>query len=140
MNALHATTVDRATLQLVAAFERCTLPALSHADHVRLAWFYALHADLGTVLSQLSCKLSRYAVSKGQPQHFHATVTFAFTCLVHERVTCAPRQDWRAFAAANADLFDSALLADYYPQAVLDSERARRVCLFPAARQNGCER
>ncbi len=129
--------VDVRTQEIVAAFEACTLPELNHEDHVRVTWSYCRQDELANVLSTLPDRLRRYAASKGVPDYYHETITFAFTCLIHERTSRGRSDTWTAFREANPDLFRSSFLEHYYPREVLDSDRARRVFLFPAPAAKG---
>ncbi len=122
---------DFETAALFSALERCTLESLSHDDHVRVAWYLLTRSDLAATLAVLPGILQRYASSKGHPEYYHETITFAFTCLIHERIGSTDNRGWNAFAAANPDLFDRDLLNRYYPQELLRSDRARRTFVFP---------
>ena len=124
---------DTQTRELVCSFEKCTLPDLRHEDHVRVAWYYLQDQPLAVVLGHLPGKLQRFALSKGAPTKYHETVTFAFTCIVAERVSRHANDSWEAFSAANEDLFDSSLLDRYYSREVLKSSAARRSFVFPRA-------
>ena len=121
---------DARTLRVVDAFEQCTLASLSHEDHVRVAWCYLTRDGLATVLQQFSARLKRYATSKGAPDLYHETITFAFVCLIHERVALGDTCSWDDFAACNSDLLSS-LLEHYYERNLLESEDSRRVFLLP---------
>jgi hypothetical protein len=129
--------VDAETQRLFDSFERCTLPVLNHEHHVRIAWYLSTRADLATVLRELPILLRAYAGSKGQAQHYHETITFAFICLVHERVARREASSWSDFASANEDLLDHSLLDRYYEKDVLESALARRVFVLPAPGRAG---
>lgn len=123
--------MDAATQRLVANFELCRLPSFGHTDHVRVVWYYLQQAPLARVLLELPEKLRRFAASRGHAEHYHATITFAFTCLVHERIQEGRDRNWDEFAAAHQDLFDLGALSSYYPAEVLQSQRARKTFLLP---------
>lgn len=125
---------DAETLQLMRALETCTLETLTHEQHVRVAWGFLQCGSLPTVLAELPRKLQRYAAFKGAPEHYHETITFAFTCLIHERMQQSPVDSWPLFARQNPDLFDRELLEGYYSKADLDSPFARRVFMLPNIR------
>ena len=124
---------DRATERLAAALEDCTLPELDHPDHVRVTWHYLRRDGLAAVLRELPERLRRYAASKGAPEYYHETITFAFVCLIHERLAQAEGLEWEAFAAAHPELFERGLLERYYRREVLESDFARRTFVWPAA-------
>ena len=124
--------VDDETRDFVAALDACTLPVLDHVGHVRAAWSCSMQWPLPRVLEELPAKLKRYAASKGQPGIYHETVTYAFACLIHERVVRAGDHTWPEFLRENRDLLDSRLLTRYYDESVLDSEAARHHFVFPA--------
>lgn len=125
--------VDPETEALARSFERCDLDNLDHEGHVRLAWFYLTRDDLVSVLRELPGKLLRYATSKGAPQHYHETITFAFTCLVHERMRRGESRTWEAFRDENPDLLDRGALRRYYPDELLQSAFAREVFVLPTS-------
>lgn len=123
--------IDADTRRLVAALEDGTLPELNHADHVRVAWAYLKSCELAGALATLPSVLRRYAASKGLPEAYHETITFAFTFLIHERVARSPEASWEEFAAAYPELLESSLLERYYDAELLGSDRARQVFLLP---------
>lgn len=122
---------DPETRELVEAFERCTLPGLDHAAHVRVAWHYLTCEPLPIVLQKLPPRIRRFAESKGATQKYHETMTYAFTCLIHERLARTPSCSWQGFRDRHPDLLNSALLRRYYSADVLDSAVARTVFVFP---------
>lgn len=118
------------------AFEDCTLPAsrFRHADHVRLAWLMLGEGDLPDALRRFREGLKRYATSLGQPGLYHETITVAYLLLIHERQEQSPRSgSFAAFAARNPDLLTwrPSVLARYYREETLGSDRARRTFLLP---------
>lgn len=125
--------IDTDTRRFIERLEACTLPTLDHEGHVRTAWFLSVQHPLSRVLELLPPLLRRYAASKGHPEIYHETVTFAFACLIHERVALGRRRSWTEFKADHPDLLDSALLERYYDADVLTSADARRSFVFPAA-------
>ena len=120
---------------LVAAFEAADLPAgcFSHAEHVRVAWWYVRRYPLGTAIDRFSAGIQRLAAAHGHPERYHATITVAYVLLIHERANRTPDALWRQFASANADLllWNPSLLEKYYRHETLWSERARRGFVMP---------
>lgn len=120
--------------KLVAAFESTELPAdqFSHAEHVRVAWWYLRHSPLPESLLRFSTALQRFATAKGAAGKYHETVTVAWMLIVADRLSNARELPWEAFAAANADLFGRPSPVDLlYRPDTLASDRARRGFVMP---------
>ena len=116
---------------LVEHFESCSHPELSHEEHVQLGYYYLKKQSLLQVLTELPNKLRRYAESKGAPNLYHETITWAFLTLINERLHTGPNASWEEFSKANPDLLESKVLAKYYPKEVIDSEVARSIFVLP---------
>ncbi len=120
----------------VDAFEACTLPngSFHHRDHVRLAWIYLRDLPLLEALDRFTTSLQRFAAANGRPELYHATITWAYLLLIHERMERMPADDFESFARSNADLltWKPSVLDVYYDRATLDSELARRTFLMPS--------
>ena len=126
-------TVDeRAALE---AFRAGTLPtsAFHHADHVRMAWVYVREYGLESAARQFVDDLKRFAVAKGVPGLYHATITHAYLTIVSKRVARTPTDAWEPFAAAHPDLLQwkPGVLDGYYSPERLWSEAARTDVLLP---------
>lgn len=117
--------------QLLQALETCELPTFSHEQHVQVAWLLLGRCGLAETLLRLPRLLRAYAASKGRPGLYHETITFAFVCIVHERIAAEGIGSWTSFRERHADLFDRELLTRYYPDDVLSSERARQTFVLP---------
>ena len=120
--------------QLVDAFESTELPAdqFTHAAHVRVAWWYLTQAPLPDALLRFVTALRRFAAAKGAHGKYHETVTVAYMLILAGRLADAEGLSWTEFAAANPDLFGSpSVLAKYYSDETLKSERARRSFVMP---------
>ena len=122
--------------ELLHGFETATLPSGSfhHPEHVRVAWLYLQRLPLLSALGRFSDGLRRFAAANGAPQLYHATITWAYLLLIHERIARGPRAtEWEAFAAANADLLTwrPSILASYYSAGVLASDGARHGFVLP---------
>jgi hypothetical protein len=121
--------------ELIAAFESTELPAdqFSHGAHVRVAWWYLRTSPLPEALTRFSQALKRFAASKGAPGKYHETITVAYMLLIAERLDRAGQLTWPEFAAANPDLLTRhpSVLATYYSEAILASDRARQVFVMP---------
>jgi hypothetical protein len=120
--------------EFVAAFEACALFEFHHEDHVRVAWIYLSRYSLPDAIGRFSASLRRFAASKGKPDLFHETITWAYLLLINECMHCddAPRT-WEEFAVKNPQFLESPkiFLGRYYSEALLNSARARRTFVFP---------
>ncbi len=119
----------------VAAFRDTSLPtsAFRHRDHVRMAWLYVREFGPADAVPQFAADLKRFALAKGVPGLYHATITGAFLALVAERLLATPDGDWDAFAAAHPDLltWKPGVLDRYYSAERLWSPAARAQFLMP---------
>ena len=120
---------------LLARFLDTTLPtaAFHHADHVRMAWLFVMRHGMPAALELFPAALERFAAAKGATGLYHATITWAYLLLIHERQQRSPAGSWPAFAAANPDLLSwkpSALDRLYTPD-TLRSDLARRTFVMP---------
>lgn len=119
----------------LAAFRAGTLStdAFHHADHVRMAWVYLREFGFDEALRQFVDDLKRFAVAKGVPGLYHATITVAYLSLLAERVATTPIAEWEAFAAAHPDLLQwkPGVLDGFYSPERLWSPAARTQFLMP---------
>jgi hypothetical protein len=124
--------------QFANAFEECTLPngSFHHRDHVRLAWIYLRERPVIEALERFTASLKRFAAANGRPELYHATITWAYLLLIHERMERNAAADFESFARQNSDLltWKPSVLDEYYDAATLDSDLARRTFLMPDAR------
>ena len=123
---------DEALLQ---GFETGTLPAAGfhHADHVRVAWIYLCRYPLPEALARFIASLRRFAAGHGVPGLYHETITVAFVLIIADRLGEATTLSWTDFATKNPDLlaWKPSVLAKYYSDETLASERARRSFVMP---------
>lgn len=121
-------------LRFVEQFEACRVPAggFGHRDHVRLCWIYLQQTGPVEVLEQLGRGLQAFAAAQGKPGLYHATITWAFTFLIHERLG-GRGETWERFAQRNAELFawKPSLLDRYYTPETLASATARAAFVLP---------
>ena len=122
--------------EFLRAVEGCTLPGAQfrHADHVRLAWLYLRDHALIEAIARYTASLQRFAAHHGVPQKYHATITWAYLLLIHERMHITPpASGWDGFRSANADLFDwnPSVLERYYDAETLASPIARKTFVLP---------
>ena len=120
---------------IIADFEQGRAPgAFHHADHVRVAFAYASEFAPLEAMTRFSAALQRFALSKGKPQLYHQTITWAYLLLIQGRIArTGARPSWEEFSQANSDLltWKGGILERYYSPAILDSPLARQTFLFP---------
>jgi hypothetical protein len=121
--------------EFVNAFQSCQLAgdAFHHRDHVRMAFLYLSRHPTLEAIRQFSSDLARFAASKGKPERYHETITWALLLLIRERIARADGEEWEGFAARNPDLLDwqHNILHSYYRPETLASDLARRVFVLP---------
>ena len=105
-----------------------------HADHVRAAWL-TLRAYPGFAgLERYCAGIRLLAAAANKPGLYHETITWAYLFVIRERIARMPEaQTWKAFAAANPDLFawEPGVLDRLYRSATLQSDIARRCFVMP---------
>jgi hypothetical protein len=109
------------------------LARITHAAHVRVAWWYLRQAPLPEALARFSRALRRFAAAQGAADKYHETITVAWMALVAERLQASPDLDWDAFAARYPELLvrTPSILARYYSDDCLRSPIARRTFVLP---------
>jgi hypothetical protein len=119
--------------QLLEQFELGTLEPFHHTDHVHVAFAYLNHYPPAEALARFCQGLKHFAALRGKANRYHETVTWAYLCLIRQRMAEAGRQTWEAFAQANPDLllWKNGVLSRYYHEDTLESERAKTVFVFP---------
>ena len=117
----------------LAAFSACRLDSIDHKEHVRLAWIVLKEKSLLQAIEWLVDGFSAFAKSKGKPEVYHETITWAFTVLINERMERSGRDNsWEQFVIDNPDLFRGrALLEELYKDCTLESELAQSTFLLP---------
>ena len=120
--------------EFLRALERCELAEseFGHAAHVRAAYLYLQEADFAGALERISRAIRNYATHLGKPDRYHETITVAYLALVQQHI-CERGNGggWVAFARDNSELFQPGLLRQFYSQAQLESEMARKIFLLP---------
>ncbi|MEQ1507448.1 MAG: hypothetical protein ABMB14_34785 [Myxococcota bacterium] len=125
---------------LVAALEAGTLDpaAFDHAAHVRVGWAYLRRAPVERAIPAFAETLQRFARGIGKPGLYHATITWAFLLLIHERMArLAPDADFATFREQNPDLFRKDVLRRWYLDQTLGSDLARAVFVMPDRLRDG---
>jgi hypothetical protein len=120
---------------LISEFEQGRAPGeFHHADHVRMAFAYVVQFPFLEAVEKFSAALKRFAQSKGKPNLYHETITWAYLLLIRERIARTGRTPkWEEFAERNSDLliWKGGVLATLYRQETLDSELARHSFVLP---------
>jgi hypothetical protein len=130
--------------EFLRALETCELPEreFGHAAHVRATYLYLASSEFAVALERIRRAIRNYAEHLGKPDRYHETITVAYVALIQQHI--CERGDgggWAAFAGYNPELFQPGLLLQFYPQAQLQSDLARRVFLLPRpplTRENAC--
>lgn len=124
-----------ADADFVRDFEAGRVASFHHRDHVRLAWAYLEREPPARALLCFAAALQAFAASRGKPELYHETITWAFLLLIQERRARGAEPTFEAFADANPDLlaWQPSILDRYYRRETLASELARRVFLMPDA-------
>lgn len=121
--------------EFIEQFESCTYPAelFTHSQHVKLAWLYLQMYEPVDALARFMQSLKRFAASLGKTSLYHETITWSYIFLIHERMATNQDANWEEFARLNSDLLDwkDNILKKYYCAETLQSERARRLFVFP---------
>ena len=141
-NPSQALTLDEAAA--LTAFAQGTLleEPFNHAEHIRLAWLHLKRWPFADALLRFDTGLRAVVARKGVTDKYHATITWYFLVLVHERwVRCGRPAVWSSFAEANPDLLEKGgrLLHTYYRPETLNSELAREVFVLPDRRQGAAQ-
>ncbi len=120
---------------LVRAFEACdpALGGLTHAEHLRVAWQYLRHEPLGIAAERMRNGLKQFAASRGKPERYHATITWAYVVLLAECRNELGDVPFDAVAAHRPALLEHAngLVRSLYGKGQLESALAREVFLLP---------
>lgn len=105
---------------------------MGHAEHIAVAWCYLQTMPLLQGLNTMIQRIRDFSESRGVPERYHETVTWAWYLLIHERLERTGRDtSWETFAVLHPDLLDGSALAGYYRPETLDSPLARRVFVLP---------
>jgi len=98
--------------ELVRQVETCTLPkgALTHRNHVRLAWLY-LEADGPSHARQRFARaVERYAISVGALDKFDQALTAAWLDIIDAARSTSRAGSFEAFIAEHPELLNRALV------------------------------
>ncbi len=126
---------DERVERIFAEFRTATVdPAeFDHEAHVLVAWRYLQDDELLPAIAKYSAALKTLTRKLGVESKYHETITWFYMIAVGERISESGNTDWSSFKAANEDLFarDPSLIRQFYSNAHLMSEQARRVFVLP---------
>jgi uncharacterized glyoxalase superfamily protein PhnB len=111
------------------------LDAFDHEAHVRAAWLCLRAAPFREAVARLRRGLKRLAISAGQPQRYHETITVAYARLIHKQMRLLNDPSWQEFTAQSPDLLgpDLAAVRALYGQEALDAPESRKTFVPPPA-------
>jgi uncharacterized glyoxalase superfamily protein PhnB len=111
------------------------LSGFGHEAHIRAAWLCLRHAPFRDAVGRLRRGLKRLAISTGNPQRYHETITVAYTRLVQRQMRLLGDPSWEEFRRQSDDLLapDLSALRVLYGAEVLDSAEARKRFIPPPA-------
>ena len=102
-----------------------------HEAHVYVGWLYLREYELAEAISRFDAGLKRLVTKLGAEGKYHATLTWFFLLLIADRVEAD--EPWQVFRHRNADLIKDSrkVLARYYSDGYLFSDRARERFVLP---------
>lgn len=122
---------------LVESFEAGTIDnsTFSHADHVFVIWSLIHTYGPLEAIHRFGTSLTRITSEAGHPEKYNATITYALSFLVAERIAEDPSLEWDDFSHHNPDLLEwpNEQLTRLYPNGSMHTEQARRVFTLPGA-------
>ena len=123
------------TASIVQSFDRGEAPngKFHHRDHILVAWCYLQEFPLLEALTRLVAAIQRFALAKGVPDLYHATITVGYVMIISQRLSENPTAGWLEFERTNRDLFvwPNGALSDYYSAEQLAGARAKQEFLLP---------
>lgn len=102
-----------------------------HRDHIGVAYEALSRHDFFEAAARVASSIRKMAEMAGAPEKFNATITWAFLCLIAERMATTAHRDAEDFIAQNPDLTSGNVLKPWYSDQRLKSNLARSVVLLP---------
>ena len=118
----------------IEAFERGSVDfaTFDHEAHVYIAWLYLCEYDVATAIARITATLRRVTEELGEPEKYHATITWFYMLDISERQSRQQHRSWCSFRDANCDLFaDDKPIWRYYTRTTIASDAARRGFVLP---------
>jgi hypothetical protein len=84
-------------------------------------------------INRFTAAIKRLTRKLGVSSKYHETITWFYLIKIAERCSGPAATEWPAFKAANPDLlaWNPSLIQKYYSDALLSSETAKRMFVFP---------
>jgi hypothetical protein len=103
----------------------------NHEAHVYMAWLYTREYSLSEALLRFDSAIKRLVSKLGAKEKYHTTITWFFLVLIRERFEA--NESWQEFQRRNADIISGStdILARYYSDEHLHSDRARERFVLP---------
>ena len=111
-------------IDLVTAFERGTLTAFPHRDHVRVAWILLEREGFDGAVIAMTGGIRRMAMAAGLLSKYHETRTIAWMRLINDART-EPFETSNDFVDHRPALLRPDRLDDHYSAGRLASDEAR---------------
>lgn len=113
-------------------FEDASLTSFSHADHIRMAWLYLRRDSWTKGYPQIQAGLKNFALSHGQADKYHETITCFWAKLVQHCIdNQAEIEEFAIFSETFPILFSAESMQQHYSKEVLSSATARNQWLEP---------
>lgn len=116
--------------QFAHAFENCEISNADfhHRDHVRLAWFYLRRYGPEEADGRIAAAIRNFAGRHGKLDKYHETMTIAWMRLVAPAAALASFDD---VTTAHPRLFDKNLIREFYSDALLSGDAAKKTFVEP---------
>ncbi len=104
---------------------------------MHVAWLYLQQHPLVEAVRRFSEGAKALAASRGRPDFYHETITWAYMLVINERMARDGREmSWTEFSQTHPDLLDhsNTVLHRYYRRETLESPLARKTFLMPERR------
>ena len=123
----------------VTAFENATVDpsAFGHREHLFVAWCYLKELPLEQAVARYVQHLQQLTRALGVPHKYHATLTWAYLVLLHNRMRAAElaAADFDTLMRCAPSLLDArTALCEFYDDSELHSDRARSRFILPRRR------
>jgi hypothetical protein len=116
--------------EFLHAFEQGHVHPFAHRDHIRMAWLYLRAHDEATALHHIRYGITHLAAKLGATGKYHETLTVFWAKAVRATMT-TEIVEFEEFEAQNQQLFSAGYVKQFYSDALLWSEKARREWVEP---------
>lgn len=115
--------------EYLQAFESGLLHPFHHRDHIHIAWLYLRRNGWERGYAQIQAGIRHFAAAHGAHNLYHETITRFWAFSVQNSLSAV--NDFAIFEAQNPQLFDKALISQFYSAEVLRSQKARSEWVAP---------